>query len=310
MGMDPNRLFILTQKGDIGSDSSDKSIHTEDKIANGASVIPNREFISPSVEINCEKQLNVDDDNMESDCDSVRGKGIEKQILELDCFDMVLEGSKYREKLVNCSTVDPNVVLEFNSIEDNRREDKELNLKAVEFSVGLPDVQNVNGLENQEDFDIVVDDLMDADGVRIPQEANIISNFTGIKDVQADSMDEVQPFLCPTSKVYSNGKSNFLNLDWNGKNKEIEKINSENKNFPVNSLNSKTQKSFAETVNTSSSSINANIKIIPKLNGTKIGEVEMPYSNLMLGSVPYHSTLYGFLLKNLQVLIRFVTLFL
>ncbi|KAI3505840.1 hypothetical protein L1887_28130 [Cichorium endivia] len=248
MGMDPNRLFILMQKGDIGSDSSDKSIHTEVEIANGGSDIHNREFVSPSVEINYEKQLNVDDDNMESDCDSVMEKGIEKQILELDCFDMVLEGSKYREKLVNCSTIDPNVVLEFNSIEDNRREDKELNLKAVEFSVGLPAVQNVNGLENQEDFDNVVDDLMDADGGRIPQEANTISNFTGIKDVQADSMDEVQPFLCPTSKVYSNGKGNFLTLDWNGKNKEIEKINNENKNFPVNSLNSKTQKSFAETL--------------------------------------------------------------
>ncbi|KAI3701359.1 hypothetical protein L2E82_46013 [Cichorium intybus] len=152
---------------------------------------------------------------------------------------MVLEGSKYRDKLFDCSTVDPNVVLEFNSIEYKRREVKEINLKAVDVSVGLPVVHNENGLENQEDCDNVVDDLMDADGVRFPKEDNIVSNFTGIKDVQADSMDEVQPFLCPSSTIYSNGQVNFLTLDWNGKNKDIEKKDSETKNSLVNFLNPK-----------------------------------------------------------------------
>ncbi|KAI3496664.1 hypothetical protein L1887_39035 [Cichorium endivia] len=53
-------------------------------------------------------------------------------------------------------------------------------------------------------------------------------------------------------------------------------------------------KSFAQIVDANSSTLNATIKVIPKTNGSKIGEVEMSYSNLMLGSAPYHSTLYGF----------------
>ncbi|KAI3780120.1 hypothetical protein L2E82_10041 [Cichorium intybus] len=46
--------------------------------------------------------------------------------------------------------------------------------------------------------------------------------------------------------------------------------------------------SYAQTVSFNSNSVDATIKVIPKSVDSKVGEVEMPYSNLMLGSAPYH----------------------
>ncbi|KAI3790981.1 hypothetical protein L2E82_04463 [Cichorium intybus] len=90
-------------------------------------------------------QLKVDDDSMDFDCDNVMEKGIEKKKLGPDCSDMLLEESKNRDKLVDCTIIDPNVVLDFDSIDDNTRKDKDLNLKAGDFYLNSSDGQGANG---------------------------------------------------------------------------------------------------------------------------------------------------------------------
>ncbi|KAI3670650.1 hypothetical protein L2E82_53795 [Cichorium intybus] len=122
-----------------------------------------------------------------------------------------------------------------------------------------------------------------------------------VKVGEGGSVHQVDEFMTDSSNEtqllaskHSHDCPSFLNLDWNGLNKESRENDVVNKNGSSTLMETKVAKSFAETVNSSTNSLNANIKIIPKLNGTKVGEVEMPYSSLMLGSAPYHSTLYGF----------------
>ncbi|KAI3790980.1 hypothetical protein L2E82_04462 [Cichorium intybus] len=253
--------------------------------------VDNPEFVHLSIEnsIDSDKQLKVDDDSIDSDCDNVMEKGIAKKKLGPDCSDMLLEESKNRDKLVDCTIVDPNVVLDFDSIDDNIRKDKDLNLKAGDFYLNSSDGQGANGSVlhgtcNQTEFgiDYGPDQQENGDQIKMGNE--------GMTD---SSIEKHFPVLNSSSDL-ANKHINFLNLDWKGNKSEIVTIDIDKKKPTVNSKQTNDTKSFAETVNTNHNSISANIKLIPKLFGTKVGEVEMPYSNVMLGSVPYHSTLYGF----------------
>ncbi|KAI3513204.1 hypothetical protein L1887_20531 [Cichorium endivia] len=99
-------------------------------------------------------------------------------------------------------------------------------------------------------------------------------------------------------------KDNFLHLDWNGIKGKEGNMDIDNIKVFANPLQTNVPMSYAETLNANSNSVDATIKVIPKLVDSKVGEVEMPYSNLMIGSAPYHSTLYRYFIENLLVLIR------
>ncbi|KAI3494492.1 hypothetical protein L1887_40740 [Cichorium endivia] len=114
------------------------------------------------------------------------------------------------------------------------------------------------------------------------------------KESNRCSKDEMQHYGIPSCTINSKEQVRFLELDWNDKKNEHVDMVINNKKPWVNSFQSNVTKSFAETIGDKSSTFSASIKHIPKVVGKNIGEVEMPYSSLMLGSVPYHSTLYGF----------------
>ncbi|KAI3509018.1 hypothetical protein L1887_24041 [Cichorium endivia] len=123
--------------------------------------VDNPEFFHLSIEnsIVSDNKLKVDDDSMDSDCDNVMEKSIEKKKLGPDCSDMVREESKNRDKLVDCTNLDPNVVLDSDLVDDNRRKDKGLNLKVGDFSLNSSVDQGANGSVlhgtcNQTDFGI------------------------------------------------------------------------------------------------------------------------------------------------------------
>nr|KAJ0219831.1 hypothetical protein LSAT_V11C200050600 [Lactuca sativa] len=53
------------------------------------------------------------------------------------------------------------------------------------------------------------------------------------------------------------------------------------------------KKSYARMVEATSTVVDLNIKVIPKVDRKPNGKVELPYVDLMLGGAPYHATLYG-----------------
>ena len=55
------------------------------------------------------------------------------------------------------------------------------------------------------------------------------------------------------------------------------------------------KKSYARMVQSTSTVVDLNIKVMSKVDGKPSGKVELPYADLMLGGAPYHATLYGFL---------------
>ncbi|KAI3515900.1 hypothetical protein L1887_14805 [Cichorium endivia] len=102
------------------------------------------------------------------------------------------------------------------------------------------------------------------------------------KETKRCSNDEMQHYSIPSFTVNSKEQVRFLELDWNDKKNEHVDMVIDNKKPWVNSFQSNVIKSFAETIGDKSSTFNASIRHIPKVVGKKIGEVEMPYTSLML----------------------------
>ncbi|KAI3790988.1 hypothetical protein L2E82_04478 [Cichorium intybus] len=172
--------------------------------------VDNPEFVHLSIEnsIVPDKNLKVDDDLMDSDCDNVMEKSIEKKKFGPDCSDMVREESKNRDKLVDCINIDPNVVLDSDSVDENRRKDKGLNLKAGEFSFNSSVDQGTNGSVlhgtcNQTDFGI--DYGPDQQAIRDQIKM-------GNEDMTDSSIVKHFPVLNSSSDL-ANKHVNFLNLD-------------------------------------------------------------------------------------------------
>ncbi|KAI3515889.1 hypothetical protein L1887_14794 [Cichorium endivia] len=144
--------------------------------------------------------------------------------------------------------------------------------------------------------DILVSSLGNMDNIRLGQGSccQTKSNKDYITDVTVQKHHS-------QAQIVSNfpvSVGTFLILDWNGIKEKDGHMDIDNKKDMFKLVQPNIPKSYAQTVSFNSNSVDATIKVIPKLVGSKVGEVEIPYSNLMLGSAPYHSTLYGYFIEK------------
>ncbi|CAH1443920.1 unnamed protein product [Lactuca virosa] len=88
--------------------------------------------------------------------------------------------------------------------------------------------------------------------------------------------------------------SSFLNLKWDKEPMNVDNFSKPSMSPAAKLVSDYNKKSYARMVESTSSVVDLNIKVIPKADGKPAGKVELPYADLMLGGAPYHATLYGF----------------
>ncbi|KAI3677444.1 hypothetical protein L2E82_51657 [Cichorium intybus] len=134
------------------------------------------------------------------------------------------------------------------------------NSKIEESNSGVIVVEAVYKVQNSSDIPMELIPTVQNEDIRQGLKENLENNKTPVTMIEPDSFMQ---------------KGNFLQLNWTGMNEKQVFLNVKTGYQLDKHQKSVESKSFAETVDSSSSSLNATIRVIPKRNGSNIGEVEI-----------------------------------